>query len=238
MDAVKQRPKEIPVSTFMHHIRRANRDNDLDALEQAVESALASICMYNLSVDARWVVEALDVLREDWNGKPRWSWLYPSWQRVLDVIQLDDEMEGWFRQISAARPGATAAEALDAARQLRAAERVQAAAVKTTGKVLPKGGDQKSEAKSTDNLSVDRQEHRAVTNGVGVVTQRKLDALARRAPELLAAVREGRMTAHAAAKAAGIVKEKSTVEKLNALWAKATIEERQAFLASIQNANF
>lgn len=236
VDSVKRRPKEIPVSSFMHRIRKADRDADVDELRTAVESALAGICAFNLSIDARWVVEALAVMRQEWRGQPRWKWLYATWAEFLDVLQIDSELERWFDEIVSAKPDTTLGEALDAARQLRAAERVQAAAVKTTGKVLPSDGSVNQwVGKLPAHLT---QDARAEAAGVSTRTQKKLDALARRAPELLAAVREGRMTAHAAAKAAGIVKEKSTVEKLSALWAKATIEERQAFLASIQNANF
>lgn len=47
---------------------------------------------------------------------------------------------------------------------------------------------------------------KAEAAGIGERTQRKLDALARQAPELLEQVKEGRLSAHAAAIEAGIVK--------------------------------
>lgn len=222
-------PKLYPTSVFMRRLAQVKDLDDLSILVDAVQGGLAPLSTANLRGSAHWFLEAMDEMRKDWNGRPRWGWLFESYSEFLAYLNVDDDLLDKLRRVVALEPEVP---------MQQARKRVQAAAVKTTGKVLPKGGDQKSEAKSTDNLSVDRQEHRAVTNGVGVVTQRKLDALARRAPELLAAVQRGEMSTHAAAKAAGIVKEKSTVEKLNALWAKATIEERRAFLASIQNANF
>jgi hypothetical protein len=66
------------------------------------------------------------------------------------------------------------------------------------------GGDRKSEtAKSIDKLSVDFQPNRASQNGVGIVTQRKLDKLAAQRPDLLDRVRAGELTADGACVEAG-----------------------------------
>ena len=79
----------------------------------------------------------------------------------------------------------------------KASERIQAAAVAADGeKVLGRGGDQKSEkAASNRNLRID-QGQKASAAGIGKRTQEKLDALARKAPDLLDKVRSGQMSAH------------------------------------------
>lgn len=60
--------------------------------------------------------------------------------------------------------------------------------------------------------------------------------IARDAPEIAARLAAGGFpSVRQAAIAAGIVKEKSVVEKLASLWAKASDDERQAFLAHIRN---
>ncbi len=74
-----------------------------------------------------------------------------------------------------------------------------AAAQATTGEVVPVKAGQRTDL---DNLSRSQSE-RAAAAGVGIVTQKKLDALARRAPALLDEVRAGRLSAHAAAVKAG-----------------------------------
>jgi hypothetical protein len=61
---------------------------------------------------------------------------------------------------------------------------------------------------------------RANTNGASERTQRKLDALARKAPELLERVRRGELSAHAAAKA--VVREPTPLEFLQRAWKKAS----------------
>jgi hypothetical protein len=54
----------------------------------------------------------------------------------------------------------------------------------TTGKVRPRGGDQKSEQrKSIGKFPIDPQAQRAATSGISDRTQRKLDRLARDYPE-------------------------------------------------------
>ena len=54
-----------------------------------------------------------------------------------------------------------------------------------------RGGDRKS--KSTDTASFDSQIDRASSNGVGIVTQRWLDRLARDRPDLLDKVQAGEL---------------------------------------------
>lgn len=109
-----------------------------------------------------------------------------------------------------------------------AAARVQAAAGRTTGGGFAHGGDRRSAERSSGKLPLDRIE-RAASSGVGERTQRKLDALARRAPDLLEKVKAGELSAHAAAKEAGIVKERTALDDLKRAWMKATMDERHQF---------
>jgi hypothetical protein len=110
------------------------------------------------------------------------------------------------------------------------AARIVAAAERTTGEVQARGGDRKSpEARSTGNLPVDPQPIRAAEAGVGERTQRKLDALARSRPDLLAEVRAGRRSAHAASLEAGIVKPPDALKQLCKWWSVANEEQRAAF---------
>jgi hypothetical protein len=72
---------------------------------------------------------------------------------------------------------------------------VQAAAEVTTGDVLPEGRP----PTDTAQFAQLTQETRAEEAGVSRRTQQKLDALARRRPDLLDEVRAGRKSAHAVA---------------------------------------
>lgn len=67
-------------------------------------------------------------------------------------------------------------------------KRVQEAARKTTGQVLPRG----SHASTSD---IDTQAERARKNGIGLRTQKKLDWLARCRPDLLKLVAGGVLSA-------------------------------------------
>jgi hypothetical protein len=61
-----------------------------------------------------------------------------------------------------------------------------------------------------------------------------LRRLARRAPEILYRYERGEFkSVRAAALAAGIIKEKSTLEQLRSVWAKASEGEREMFLSEI-----
>lgn len=61
----------------------------------------------------------------------------------------------------------------------RSADRIKDAANETTGKILPRGGDQKSEDRSLSKFDIDSQEEKADHNGVSRFTQWKHDRLAR-----------------------------------------------------------
>jgi hypothetical protein len=81
----------------------------------------------------------------------------------------------------------------------RASERTRAAAQKTTGEVLGRGGDNKNLLRrSMRKLRVDTQTERATKAGISRRTQQKQDALARKAPQLLADVKSGRKSTDAA----------------------------------------
>ena len=82
-----------------------------------------------------------------------------------------------------------------------AAQRGQEAAKATTGEVLPASRPTK-ESRQIADLQADR----AAKVGISERSQRKLDALAKKRPDLLEAVRAGIMSAHCAAVEAGIVK--------------------------------
>lgn len=220
-------PKIYPTSVFMRRLAQVKDLDDLSILVDAVQGGLAPLSTANLRGSAHWFLEAMTEMQKEWNGRPRWGWLFRSYPEFLAYLNVDDDLLDKLRRVVALEPEASVAQV----RQSRA-DAVKAAAQKTTGKVLPADGS--VNPGNARQFVGHTQPERAATNGVGVVTQRKLDALARRAPDLFAAVKGGRMSAHAAAKAAGIVKEKSNLEKLTALWAKATDEERQQFLSAIQ----
>ncbi len=88
-----------------------------------------------------------------------------------------------------------------------ASERMRNAAEVTTGAVLPRNRP----LWEVDNLSTSPQKERAAISGVGVVTQKKLDRLARDRPDLLARVRSGELSANAASIEAGFVKRQVSV---------------------------
>jgi hypothetical protein len=91
--------------------------------------------------------------------------------------------------------------------QARAA-RIAAAALGTTGEVLPSDGS--VHPGNASQFANHTQERRSLMNGVSKRTQEKLDALARRFPALHEKVKAGRMSCHAAAVEAGIVKVPTT----------------------------
>jgi hypothetical protein len=87
---------------------------------------------------------------------------------------------------------------------MSAGERTTAAAVASAAeKVLPAHRPKK------DAKFAASQKQRAEESGVSVYTQRKLDRLARERPDLLAEVKAGRLSAHAAAVEAEIVKRRT-----------------------------
>jgi hypothetical protein len=83
--------------------------------------------------------------------------------------------------------------------------RIEAAAGATTGEVLAAVGFVAERQKGRQIRDPRSQAARAKENGVSTYTQRKLDALARKRPDLLDEVRAGRLSAHAAAGKAGII---------------------------------
>jgi hypothetical protein len=102
-------------------------------------------------------------------------------------------------------------------------ERVRRAAKKTTGETLEANGYVAERAKGRQIIDPDNQLHRATGNGVGVVTQRRLDRLAREFPKLHKQVCDGELSVHRASINAGIVKVPTpfeaamkAVKKLNA----------------------
>ena len=80
--------------------------------------------------------------------------------------------------------------------------RARQAAMATTGDVLPAHRPKEEVAK----LATSSQTERAKENNISPAQQKKLDALARRAPALLEEVRAGTKSTHRACIEAGIVK--------------------------------
>jgi hypothetical protein len=119
-----------------------------------------------------------------------------------------------------------------------AVERGVTAANATKGEVLGRGRQAAAAAADVNGqiAHLDSQADRAQQAGVSQRTQRKLDALARRAPALLAEVRAGRLSAHRACVEAGIVTEPTPLERLRRLWVKATPAERARFRRWIDSA--
>ena len=70
------------------------------------------------------------------------------------------------------------------------------------------------------------QSMRAESNGISPRQQRKLDALARRAPALLEEVRRGEKSTHRACLEAGIVKPPTPLDLFKRAWAKLSKRER------------
>lgn len=122
-----------------------------------------------------------------------------------------------------------AAVGLEEVKALTARERSREAAGLTTEDVVPKKTGERTDLAE----SARSQAARAAAAGVSRDTQKKLDALARKAPEKLAEVQRGEKSTNRACIEAGIVKEKTPRQWLAHWWAKATEEERSAFLDEI-----
>jgi hypothetical protein len=89
-----------------------------------------------------------------------------------------------------------------------------------------------SQGERSDTSQILRgQKQRAEEAGVSVYTQRKLDRLARERPDLLEAVKTGRLSAHAAAVEAKIVKQREPdpFDELCRWWDRADEERRARF---------
>jgi hypothetical protein len=113
---------------------------------------------------------------------------------------------------------------------LATGQRVIAAAnAPTTGQVLPEGRPKKLD----ESASLPRSK-RARAVGLSLDTQKKLDRLARCAPEFLARVQQGELSVHRACLEAGVVKRPDGLKRLLRAWAAATELERQDFLNWIE----
>jgi hypothetical protein len=99
------------------------------------------------------------------------------------------------------------------------------AAQATTGDVLPSG----KVNQWSGNLPEQTQPARAAAAGVSVRTQRKLDRLANVRPDLLEEVRAGRLSAHAAAREAGIIKPPDPFREMKRWWGRASDHDRMRF---------
>lgn len=111
-------------------------------------------------------------------------------------------------------------------RAAQSKDRVKAAAEAATSEVLPRG-----QPKVMSNCDITSQGERAAENGVSRYTAWKHARLARERPDLLEDVRAGRMSTHAAAVAAGIVRQPSPLEKAQRAFERLEGEERAAFIA-------
>jgi hypothetical protein len=149
--------------------------------------------------------------------------------RAWEKVPLDSPY-GSEEEMLAAELGKRAAEIAAQLAQIKqtASDRAKTAAIATTGEVKREGRPNRE----TAQFAQFNQEERAEQIGVRRRTQQKLDALARRRPDLLDEVRSGRKTAHRAAVEAGIMKEPSPFEQIERLIAKhletLTPEEKQA----------
>jgi hypothetical protein len=126
------------------------------------------------------------------------------------------ELEETYHYVTTYAPELLSASYTEA-RGARVQAHVPQAAQHTTGEVLPRGGDQKSEErKSTGNFPVDRvQSVRARSVGVSDRTQRKLDKIARTHPELLDQIKDGKLSVHRACIQAGHIKEVTPLQKVS-----------------------
>lgn len=111
--------------------------------------------------------------------------------------------------------------------------KIAEAARATTGEVLPARGDHRSEQSECKLHPEQKAAARAAQAGVSVRTQRKLDALARKAPGQLGRVRAGEVSVHRACVEAGLVKEPTALDLLRRSWKNATPRQREAFLAEV-----
>jgi hypothetical protein len=107
------------------------------------------------------------------------------------------------------------------------ARRIAEAAQATTGEVLPADGS--IHPGNARQFADHSQGTRAAAAGVSVRTQRKLDHLANVRPDLLEEVRARRLSAHGAAREAGIVKDPDPFRELKRWWGRASDHDRMRF---------
>jgi hypothetical protein len=172
--------------------------------------------------------------------------LYP-WQhfRVLDQsgCVIDDVTRNppkTFREFVESKPLRGLGEKLEDIQRLLAddAEAIVQLRRLTVGE---HGGDRKSEEIKTDNISLDSdlfaspKPHKKKADA-GNSRAYTLTRLESEHPDLFERVISGELSAHAAAKLAGIVKPVSGLDALRRAWGRASDEERQAFLSLVGEA--
>ena len=128
-----------------------------------------------------------------------------------------------------ARAAALAAGILKPRKARRRMEVVTRSAETTTGdEALPADGT--VHPGNASQFTNHTQASRAGAAGVSKRTQEKLDALARRAPDLMARVRAGEMTTHRACIEAGIVKVPTPLDATKKMVRRLTPEDRIALV--------
>jgi hypothetical protein len=154
---------------------------------------------------------------------------HEGWRQLLD--RHGRPFPSWEAFCQAPSPFGlgTTAEHVDAEVERRATVR---AAQYTTGETLPKGRPE-----TNGQFVYLSRSARAVAAGISSNTQKKLDNLARKAPEVMKDLKAGKYrSVHAAEKAAGLVKVETPLEQLLRLWKKTPLKDRREFLRSIKTA--
>lgn len=166
-------------------------------------------------------------LCELWEGKGIYKHFAPTWDEFcLKWIEVQpDDIDRLCQGLQMLRAQGVDGEIP----AVIALSTVQKAAAQTNGEVLPAHRPKKEVSKFDTS-----QSERAAQNGISRYTQIKLDRLASKHPALHALVISGELSTHAAAKAAGIVKDSAPLTILRRAWKKATPDERAAFLADIR----
>ena len=113
-------------------------------------------------------------------------------------------------------------------------ERLQGIMADEAKRGNPIGSNQYQKKEESANFASSSQSVRAESNGVSHYTQRKLDKLIAH-PVLLAKVKAGEMSVHAAAIKAGIVVPPSNLALTKRCWSKLNETERGEFLSWISN---
>jgi hypothetical protein len=148
------------------------------------------------------------------------AYLKAQWKMPWDRWM---ELEQTYHYVARCRPDLFKGTYSEAKQEMTATQQRQTdAAEKTTGAVLPRGGDQRSEeSEPRRKLRNDSsQAERAKSAGISKRQQENLDALARRAPNLHDAVKAGEISVHSACVRAGIVKVPTALEVAKRAWFK------------------
>jgi hypothetical protein len=112
--------------------------------------------------------------------------------------------------------------------------RVAAAALaEDNGKVLPEGRPKRSSDETASGKQLTQAE-RAGRKRISRSTQQRLDAIARKRPDLLAEIAAKRLTVREAARTAGIERQPDLYEQLLRLWGRLDPEQRARFEAYLQ----